>query len=451
MKKNISISILNVDNVENFLNNIASYLKKINQISNNSFDLAIHFDIMDNKFVPNIGVNLEYIKIAKKLGLYADVHLMVEKPIEDGYIDRAITLGADRISIHYEINNFEKALQYLNTLNVEVGIVVKPDTKVENVEKYIGKFSNLLIMSVEPGFGGQKYIESVNSKFENIKKNYSDISLQVDGGINLETIVKPLEIGVDSFVIGSYLTKSNNIYEKLVELNILKDIILEPRNENLDFSKTILQIVEDGYAKEDILLGVRTPNMRKIAKKWYKHISLGILNTFISSGIHEFRQFTIFSLIHMLNNDNKSKIYDFVDKHIMYINNWDLTDIAGPNIFAKYLITLDDKDAKYKILKYMSSNILWTKRIGIVILLEYARKKKIDFVLECLSGVLYEEYHLYQKATGWVLREVYKKDPKRAYEYLLENNKIKKLPKILLNYACEKMPKEEKEKIRSVN
>lgn len=449
--QNISISVLDAKNKKEFLENIVKYNEKVKKISNNAFDIMVHFDVMDNKFVPNIGVDLECIKLAKDLGLYSDVHLMVEKPLEDGYIDKAVALGADRISIHYEISNFEKVLEYLNTLKVDVGIVVKPNTKVECLERCKGKYSNLLVMSVEPGFGGQSYIEEVNSKFESIRNIDNKVLLQVDGGVNFDTIVKPLELGVDSFVIGSYLTRSENIYESLLKLNILKDIVLEPRNENLDFSKTILQIVDNGYASKDVLLGVRTPNMRKIAKKWYKHISLDILESFISSNIHEFRQFAIFSLTYMLKKDNSKEIFDFVNSNIEYLNNWDLTDIAGPNIFAKYLITLDENKAKVKILKYMASNKLWTKRIGIVILLEYARKGKIDFVLECLDNVLYEEYHLYQKATGWVLREAYKKDSKRIFKYLLENNKKGRLPRIMLSYACEKMSDEDKKKIRSVN
>ena len=449
--QNISISVLDAKDKKEFLENVVKYNEKIKNISKEAFDIMVHFDVMDNKFVPNTGVELDCIKLAKELNLYADVHLMVEKPLEDGYIDKAVELGADRISIHYEINNFDKVLEYLNSLNIDIGVVLKPNTKVEALEKYKGRFSNLLVMSVEPGFGGQSYIKEVNEKFSLAKQNNNEILIQVDGGVNFNTIAMPLEYGVDSFVVGSYLTKSNNVYNDLLKINILKDIVLEPRNENLDFSKTILQIVDGGYASEDILLGVRTPNMRKIAKKWYKHISLNILESFISSNIHEFRQFAIFALTYMLKKENSKEIFDFVNDNIEYINNWDLTDIAGPNIFAKHLITLDENKAKIKILKYMASKKIWTKRIGIVVLLEYARKDKIDFVLECINNVLYEEYHLYQKATGWVLREAYKKDSKKIFKYLLENNKKGRLPRIMLGYACEKMSTEDKKKIRSVN
>ena len=449
--KNISISILDAKDKEEFLEQIIKIKEEVKNIYEDSFDLIIHFDIMDNKFVPNTGINLEYIKLAKKFGMYADVHLMVEKPIQDRYIDKAVEYGADRISIHYEIKEKEKTLEYLNKLNVEVGVVVKPNTDLYELEKYKNKFSNLLIMTVEPGFGGQKYIYEMNDKIKNARKLFEENTIQIDGGVNFENIIEPLEIGVDSFVIGSYLSKANDLYTNYLSLNIIKNIIEEERNENIEFSKNILQIVENGYGKNDILLGVRTPNMRKISKRWYKHISFDVLQKFISSDIHEFRQFAIFSLIYMLNNDNIKDVFDFVNKNIEYINNWDLTDIAGPNIFAKYLLTLDNKEAKKIIQKYMSSDKLWTKRIGIVTLLEYARKDKIDFVLDNILNVIYEEYHLYQKATGWVLRESYKKDKKKIYEFLLQKNKEKKLPKILLSYACEKMTVEEKKKIRSVN
>jgi len=164
--QNISVSILDAKDKKAFLEILVKENEKIKKISDKIFEIIVHFDVMDNKFVPNTGVDLECIKIAKELGMYADVHLMVEKPFEDGYIDKAFALGADRISIHYEIENFEKQLNYLNTLDVKVGVVVKPNTDVSVLEKYKDKFSNLLIMTVEPGYGGQKYIKEMNKKIQ---------------------------------------------------------------------------------------------------------------------------------------------------------------------------------------------------------------------------------------------------------------------------------------------
>ena len=131
--KSISISFLDVEakDIPTFFNELKSVNNKVNLNYINSkanlkkdlyskFKFMIHFDIMDNKFVPNTGVNIEYIKTAKNLGLYIDTHLMVENPIGERYIEKAITYGTDEITIHYEINNFESVLNYLNEKKEEL-------------------------------------------------------------------------------------------------------------------------------------------------------------------------------------------------------------------------------------------------------------------------------------------------------------------------------------------
>lgn len=156
MKDNISISILDSNNAESFINNIYEIRNNYLRGLKDKLDLHIHFDIMDNKFVQNIGTNLEYIKIAKKLDMFSDVHLMVGKPIEDGYIDKSIKYGANRITIHYELDNFEKILDYLSKYDVNIGVAIKPDTGIKDLVKYRNKFDTILIMTVEPGFGRTK-------------------------------------------------------------------------------------------------------------------------------------------------------------------------------------------------------------------------------------------------------------------------------------------------------
>lgn len=448
MKEKILVSILDSKNVQEFIKKLYDIQNDLKKICSNSFDLGIHFDIMDNKFVPNIGTKLEYIKIAKNLGIYSDVHLMVENPIEGGYIKEALKFGADRITIHSEISNFKETIEYLKKQDVEVGVAIKPNTNLDEVEKYKEKFDTLLIMTVEPGFGGQKYIDNMNDKIKEAKKIFKSKKIEIDGGVNFINIKNGIELEIDDFVIGSYLSKSNNIYDDYICLNIEKEILKIERTTNIEFSKRILQIVENGYASDDILLGIRVPDIRKICKKWVKYINLNIISKFLCSDIHEYRQFAIFCLTYI---KNSKESYDFLEKNIKYINNWDLTDIAGPNILGRYLLNLSDKEASIKINEYMLSDNIWIKRIGIVIMLEYARNDKIDFVLDNIKRVIYEEYHLFQKATGWVLREAYKKDSKKIYEFLRLKNSEKKLPTILLSYACEKMSKEEKNSIRSVN
>jgi len=208
--KKICLSILNVEDEKKE--------EIINKVKNE--DIYIHFDIMDKKFVKPSGVKLEYIKLAKKYSKYADVHLMVSNPKNDNYVDDAINYGANCISIHYEIENFEENLNYLinkkeelkrEKTDLSIGLALKPDTDIRVIEKYKNDIDKILIMSVEPGYGGQKYIENTDLKIKEAKKNYKNLTIEVDGGINLEIIKNHNLKDVQEFVIGNYLVSSENI------------------------------------------------------------------------------------------------------------------------------------------------------------------------------------------------------------------------------------------------
>lgn len=476
---NISVSILDSKNKINFLDN----LKKISQqlqsynIKNGIFDVQIHFDVMDLKFVPNTGVDLKYIKDVKKKGFYADVHLMVEKPIKDNYIDKAIEYGADNITIHYEIEDFDSTVNYLikkkrelkqnEKRELSIGVSLKPKTRIEVLKKYSSKINKILLMSVEPGFGGQRYIETTTDKIIFAKEMYPKLIIQVDGGINENTICEPIREKIDSIVIGSYLTKSldyNQLLSKFLVLNCIRTIEKTPRRANLKLDLTTLQIVPGGYGENDILLGINTPDIRKCSTIWYKYINSNEILYFIKSSFHDYRRFAIFCIINKVSilykkviKNKKDKIslkelkelFLFFENNIEYVNNWDLTDVSGPNIFAYNLYILNEKQRKRKILKYLNNNNFWIKRIAIVSMLNFVRNDNLELPLEVCDYVIYDEFHLFQKATGWVLRELYKKEPKVIVEYLYNKNKNRKLPGILLSYACEKMNSLEKEKIRS--
>ena len=165
LKKEIAISILGLrdfkkEYIEKYIANVAKLRKEADK--KNMLGLAIHYDVLDNKFANNTGVDLEDIKIAKKNNITADVHLMVKYPIEDGYIDTAIKNGANYITIHYEIENFEKVLNYLyekknkEKKEFKIGVSLKPDTDILILEKYIHMIDKILIMTVEPGYGAQE-------------------------------------------------------------------------------------------------------------------------------------------------------------------------------------------------------------------------------------------------------------------------------------------------------
>ena len=465
MNKNVALSILNIKDSDlvDFLQEYKESIDKISKIKNsNMYSYIVHFDVMDGKFVNNIGVDIKHIKLAKEFGFYVDTHLMVQNPIEDKYIDNAILYGTDDITIHYEIENFEYTLKYLNDKKKElkaklnkdlvIGISIKPNTQVEEVLKYKDMFSKLLVMSVEPGLGGQKYIDDTNEKLKQAKVLLKDKIIQVDGGINFNTIREPINKGVDSLVVGTYLTNSKELLNNIQKLEIVKDIECLPKDSNIEFDKKILQVLPGGYGEGDSLLGITIPNTRKIVNKWYRQIDVAILDEFISSKYHEYRRYACITLSKMMYNKNiknkKEEIYNFFEKNIKYINNWDLTDITAPNVLGSYLFDKKEKVTKSILLKYISNENIWIKRIGVVACLKFARSKNKDIPLYIIDRVLYSNEELINKAVGWVLREVYKFYPKDIVDYLSKKNKKEKLPKFVLSYATEKMSIEEKQIIK---
>ena len=185
---------------------------------------------MDGKFVKSLGVKLDIAQSVKQNNLFCDVHLMVSKPLEDGYISKALGLGADSITIHYEIEEFERVLRFLlleknkrmhEGRNLEIGVAINPKTSIDVLTRFYKLIDKVLVMSVEPGYGGQKYIESTDMKIDKIKKQFG-IKVEVDGGINKEIIKKDVMKYVDDFVIGSYITGSDNMKDRI---NLIKEEI----------------------------------------------------------------------------------------------------------------------------------------------------------------------------------------------------------------------------------
>lgn len=475
MNREISVSILDAKNKSQFLEDLARIKKefKEDKIKTNILDMCVHLDVMDKKFVLNEGISLEYIKAIKSLGMYADVHLMVQNPKSDGYIDKAILYGADSVTIHIEIEDFKTCLNYLLNKKRElketenrdlcIGVALNPKTDISTIKKYILKIDKVLLMSVEPGKGGQKYIKEVTDKITFLKNSYKKVKVQVDGGINEKTIHEPIRAEVDEVVVGSYLSMSKNydeLRDKLILLNCINTIENMPRRANLKLDMTTLQIIPGGYGEDDILLGINTPDIRKCAMIWYRQVNINVLEFFISSKYHDYRRFAIFVIVNNvvrlyknMSEERRNKIklnelFQFFENNLKYVNNWDLTDIAGPNILAYNLYILNEKQRKKKVFKYLNDKNFWVKRIGIVSMLNFVRSGNLELPMEVCEYTLYDEFHLFQKATGWVLREIYKKNPKYIVEYLAKKNDEKKLPSILMSYACEKMTIEEKEKIR---
>ena len=182
----------------------------------------LHFDVMDGHFVPNISFGsyvLSCIKDSTKL--IKDVHLMISNPLF--YLNDFIKAGADIITFHYEsIENNDKIFELIEKVhdaNAKVGISIKPNTSKEVLIPFLDKIDLILVMSVEPGFGGQTFIESSLEKveyFSKLKKERCyNYLIEIDGGINDKTAPKAIEAGCEILVSGSYIFKSKNRRETI--------------------------------------------------------------------------------------------------------------------------------------------------------------------------------------------------------------------------------------------
>lgn len=172
----------------------------------------LHLDIMDGVFVPQITFGAKIVSDIKKISkLPLDAHLMIINP--ENHIDSFAKAGADMISVHFEGNiHLHKLIMQIKSHNIKAGVVLNPHTRVENIEPIMNYIDNILIMSVNPGFGGQKFIESSIDKIKKAKKliGNRDIFLSVDGGINLDTCDKVIEAGANFLISGSAIIDSDN-------------------------------------------------------------------------------------------------------------------------------------------------------------------------------------------------------------------------------------------------
>ncbi len=180
----------------------------------------IHIDVMDGHFVPNITIGPVVVKnIRKTTNLFFDTHLMIENPKK--YVKDFAKAGSDLITVHIEaIKDIESVFEEIKKYDCKIGISINPETKVEKIKEVIDKVDLVLVMSVHPGFGGQKFIENSLTKIKQVKKLIENIDkeifLEVDGGINNNNAGKVVENGANVLVAGSYIFK-NIDYNKAID------------------------------------------------------------------------------------------------------------------------------------------------------------------------------------------------------------------------------------------
>ena len=183
----------------------------------------IHIDVMDGEFVPNISFGMPVIKaIRNKTDKVFDVHLMINNP--QRYIDDFIEAGADIITLHYESEkHLDRAIQYIKSKGVKAAVALNPATPTVVLKNIIGRSDMVLIMSVNPGFGGQSFIPYSLDKIREVKQmaieaNNEDILIQVDGGIDSNNVKDVVEAGANVIVAGSAVFKNGNIEENIKAL-----------------------------------------------------------------------------------------------------------------------------------------------------------------------------------------------------------------------------------------
>lgn len=184
----------------------------------------IHVDVMDGKFVPRVSFESieEIVEINRVSKCPMDVHLMVDNPVE--YISKLRDLNIEYITFHLEIDkDIENAIKAVRECGYKVGLSIKPSTDIEAIEPYLNDIDLVLVMSVEPGMGGQRFIEKSTDRISKLRDMVTvlnrNVVIEVDGGVNDETINKLK--GVDIAVVGSYVTKSDDYKERVDKLRMI--------------------------------------------------------------------------------------------------------------------------------------------------------------------------------------------------------------------------------------
>lgn len=190
----------------------------------------IHVDVMDGHFVPNITIGPFIVKALRKItDKFLDVHLMIENP--EKYVESFAEAGADLITVHAEAcKNLEGLIELIRKNNCKAGVSIKPKTGVKDIESVLDKVDLVIVMTVEPGFGGQKFMPEVVPKIRELKslvnKRNLPLEIEVDGGVNRDNCSEIAEAGADVLVAGSAIFGSENPTDELREIRERADKVL---------------------------------------------------------------------------------------------------------------------------------------------------------------------------------------------------------------------------------
>lgn len=225
------------------------------------------------------------------------------------------------------------------------------------------------------------------------------------------------------------------MYKKIVD-EIKSFSTLEGAKRRASFFKT----GRGEYAEGDLFLGVDSPSLRKIAKKYFKAVSYADLQKMLESPYHEIRVGAVFILVLMFQDgseEERKKIFDFYMENIRYINNWDLVDVSAPYIVGP--VAFENESVLFSLAK---SCRLWEERVSVVATLYFIKQNRFDVTLSLGEYFLTHRHDLMHKAVGWMLREVGKRDEKVLCDFL--DKHINQMPRTMLRYAIERFPEDKR-------
>lgn len=182
---------------------------------------ALHLDIMDPHFVPNLSFGPDVVALSRRTapGFYRNVHLMMSRP--DLYLEKFAAAGAQTIQIHVEADcDLHVELARIRALGVKPAIVINPETPVERIAPYLGEVDEVLVMTVHPGYGGQKFIADCLPKVSWVRERYPSLDIMVDGGVNGDTAEESVKAGANQLVAGSYLFRQSDMAAAVADMRM---------------------------------------------------------------------------------------------------------------------------------------------------------------------------------------------------------------------------------------